>query len=825
MCERALRLSSHCTVWTALKLLTVWAIALLGLPSPSAAQWASRYPKITGYSHHVYLEGYEMPTMTSGPTGATPAPDGARLAFSARGWIWVLDLETGIATRITSGAEMDFRPAWSPDGSMIAFVRDNDHDTWIVVMDAQTGAEAHTINSPGIELDPAFTSDGAGIIYSSAESGTLDLWMFDLPTGAREPVTTERGLELRPQLVDDRLVYLAKGGGLDRVMVQSLSGGEPTALLSASIASMARPSLGPDGRSIAVSWPTESGWDLRRLDVDSPRRSVLLVGGRLPLTPAWSPDGEWIYFSEADANEVMRLHRVRAVGGPVEDVSIAGWEWGEPTATVRIATEMNGGLAAARLNVLDGRGHPVVPDLDKPHFDGQSGRVFFYSAGAIEVTVPAGTITVSAVQGLSTPEVTRTVEALSGEVTDVSLSLDPVWDARASGWTSADHHFHLNYGGPYALDPDDLIPMMQGEDLDVATPLVANLHDRFDSQELWGWQSPAGSPLIRFGQEIRSHFLGHIGLIETRDLHWPWVWGPGYQIYGSDDRTNGEVLEYAHQQGGLGYYVHPVSSPEPFSEAGRSSVPIELVVDAVLGDVDALEIVCLWSNPVGTAEVWHRFLNLGIPVAPSAGTDVMTNFYRTMAVGTARVYAKTGEDVNWPGYLSAFKAGQSFVTNGPMLDFRVGSVGPGEVVSASTIQEGSVAWQLDLRSAVPVDRVEVLVNGEVAWSDSGLDKAGHRTYSGQLDLPGAGWVAVRVVGGPAGWPSMDMYPFAHTGATWLGEVGSSDPTARARAAGELLEVLDVSEGRLIAGYGDTEIPKLRARFAEARTRLEALRNR
>ena len=75
-----------------------------------------------------------------------------------------------------------------------------------------------------------------------------------------------------------------------------------------------------------------------------------------------------------------------------------------------------------------------------------------------------------------------------------------------------------------------------------------------------------GEPLIRFGQEIRSHFLGHMGLIETRDLYWPWVWGPGYQVYGSDDRTNGEVLDFAHSRGGLGYYVHPVGSPEPFTD-------------------------------------------------------------------------------------------------------------------------------------------------------------------------------------------------------------------------------------------------------------------
>ena len=812
-----------------------------GTAADASAQWSNRYPRVSGYGHHVYLEGYELPTLAAGPTDPAASPDGTRLAVSARGWIWTVDLGTGAATRLTTGPDMDFRPSWSPDGRMIAFVRDNDHETAIVVVDVESGRELHTVDSPAIELDPVFTHDGSGLVYSSASAGTLDLWHVELATGTRAPLTNRRGLELRPQTgaLGGRLVYLAKGGGVDRIMVRHLpgdmdapqaAGSDPVELVGTAIASMTRPALAPDGRSIAYNWPTQQGWELRLMDLESPGGSVLLVDDRFPLTPSWSADGEWIFFGEADGGEGMGLHRVSRNGGPVEEVAIRSWDWGTPTATVRVRTTLASSSmgasigpppAPARLNVVDGAGHPVVPDDAEPHFDGQSGRVFFYSPGTIDLVVPAGPVTVSAVQGLATPEVTETVEARPGTVTELTLELAPVWNARAAGWSSADHHFHLNYGGPYHLDPEDLYRMMRGEALDVGTPLVANLHDRFDSQELWGWQSTGDAPLVRFGQEIRSHFLGHMGLIETQDLYWPWVWGPGYQVYGSDDRTNGEVLDYAHAKGGLGYYVHPVGHPEPFSEAGRSSVPVELVVDAVLGDVDALEIVCLWSNPVGTAAVWHRFLNLGLPIAPSAGTDVMTNFYRTMGVGTTRVYVRTGETLNWPRYLEAFRASRSFVTNGPMLDFEVGGAGPGDVVADAG---GSVDWSLDLRSAVPVERVDVLVNGRVVWTDEGLEDSGVRSYSGRLELPAGGWVAARAHGGDITWPLMDMVSYAHTGPAWIGSVGSTDADVLRTAASELLAVLDVSERRLLAGYDGVEIPRLRARFAEGRARLEALRD-
>ena len=291
-------------------------------------------------------------------------------------------------------------------------------------------------------------------------------------------------------------------------------------------------------------------------------------------------------------------------------------------------------------------------------------------------------------------------------------------DPRTNGWAAGDHHFHLNYGGQYQLDPEDLLPILRGEDMDVATPLLANLHNRFGDQPFWSWNHLGERPLIRFGQEVRSHFLGHVGLVGIRDLFWPWVWGPGYQVYGREDRTNAEPLRFAREQGGLSVYVHPVSRPGPFAEE-NPPIPLELIADAVLGDLDAIEVVCLWSDELGTSDVWYRLLNLGIPIAPSAGTDAMTDFFRTMALGTTRVYVRPEGPFGWDSYLAALRAGRSFVTNGPLLDFHVANASPGEVV-----QSGQLPWTLELYSAVPVEKVEILVNGTPVWTGEGLREAG-----------------------------------------------------------------------------------------------------
>ena len=75
-------------------------LALALAPALVSAQWTNRYPRVEGYGHQIYLEGYEMPTLTGGPIDPAASPDGTRLAFASHGWIWVMDLVDGGARRL-----------------------------------------------------------------------------------------------------------------------------------------------------------------------------------------------------------------------------------------------------------------------------------------------------------------------------------------------------------------------------------------------------------------------------------------------------------------------------------------------------------------------------------------------------------------------------------------------------------------------------------------------------------------------------------------------------------------------------------------------------
>jgi TolB protein len=293
------------------------------------------------------------------------------------------------------------------------------------------------------------------------------------------------------------------------------------------------------------------------------------------------------------------------------------------------------------------------------------------------------------------------------------------------------------------------------------------------------------------------------------------VWGPSYDIYGAEDRLNAEPLRFARKQGGLGGYVHPVSIKDPFKEGGASSIPILLIADAVMGEVDILELGCLWTDEIGTASLWHEFLNLGIPIALSAGSDVMNDLYRTMAIGATRVYVKPEGKLTVENYIEALRKGRSFVSNGPQILFSVEGYEVSDVIKS---KNKKAKWKLEVHSPISYEKVEIFVNGNVV-STKKSKNGNSETYSGSIEIPKGGWVTARVSGSKSEWPMMDSYIFAESSPIWFDKIGSTMPNTKIDAANKLLKILEVSEKRTKQGYGEKQTPNLNDHFSKARKKL------
>lgn len=806
--------------------LCLLGLELLLLAGHASAQWVNRYPKLSEFRHHIYLEQHELPFLAHGPIDPAPAPDGRQVAIAAQGWIWLLDLETGVARRVTSGADVDSRPRWSADGARMAFVRDTGSDTAIVVLDVGSGAET-LINSPTIELDPEFSADGAYLFYTSGEGDVLSLRRRHLASGVEEQLTDLAQVERNARRLPDGtgIVYLHGAGPRRTLRLRDFVAGQDTPILENTLTYHLTADVHPSERIIVLSQPIDNDYHLYTMDLDQPGIvSRLTNGRRYALTPSWSADGTSIFYIEPDENQQFHLMTIPTFGGTPREVEITRWDYGADVGTLVVETRDGAGKPVpARLAIADADGHPVTSPYGPTFFDSQTGRHYIYSDGQVELTVPLGRYSILAARGPMTIMGRETARVRPGKGAVATLELDQVWSGEAAGYVSVDYHVHLNGDGQHRATHADMLRLLAGEDLDQINPQSWNRWERHIDEPIIGQQSIRDGRTVDQGQEVRSHFHGHVGLSGTDGVYFPWFFGPANPRLGDTDQTNGDVLAFADRTGAFATYVHPIGKDaDPFDDLTANPIPLELVSDGVLANRMGLEIVCAWTSPLGTSALWYRLLNTGQPIAAMSGTDGWADFHRTPAMGTARTYVRAPETGrSFDEILDQAAAGRSFVTTGPALVFELGDESrPGDVTSP-----GEQIWRITLASTVAVDRLEIIVNGAVVHEEKGVGAGQTRNYQGKVDLPAGGWVAARAYAAerPADpWPTMATRPFAHTSPIWIGAVGSVDPSAQAAAAADLLRAIDAAETRARDAYGEVETPRMQARFDAARERLSGM---
>jgi serine/threonine protein kinase/Tol biopolymer transport system component len=179
--------------------------------------WMDRSGRVTG----VAADGLQM------LSGAL-SPDGKRLAYAGLDPrdLFVLDLASGVATRISFENKLVNSVVWSPDGRTIAFARSTEAG-WKVYTRAADGTGAESLLFPGTGMfnyPESWSKDGRWLVARSAdEGGGFDLWKIPIGGGAAElyqrTPARETGASLSP---DGRwVVYSADDDGKTELYVQS----------------------------------------------------------------------------------------------------------------------------------------------------------------------------------------------------------------------------------------------------------------------------------------------------------------------------------------------------------------------------------------------------------------------------------------------------------------------------------------------------------------------------------------------------------------------------------------------------------------------------
>jgi hypothetical protein len=340
----------------------------------------------------------------------------------------------------------------------------------------------------------------------------------------------------------------------------------------------------------------------------------------------------------------------------------------------------------------------------------------------------------------------------------------------------------MNYGGHYRNTPATLAFQGQAEGLHLIENLVVNKEQRIpDIDAFRTTPDPVSTPrfLLVHGQEFHTGFWGHTALLGLRDHYLlPDYSGQANTASASLVPTNADVADLAHAQGALMGYVHPFDAAVDPDNAGEP-LSYALPVDAALGKVDYLEVMG-FSDHLITSDVWYRLLNCGFRIPAGAGTDAFPNFASLRGpAGLLRTYVKSGPRLDHRAFLDGLKQGRTFVTNAPLLAFDVEGRGPGDeiVLAAGRPLQAKVS----LRSAVPVDRLQVVGNGKVVAE---VALAGDRTRAeASVTLPAetSGWYVLRAFSERPRLPVLDLYPFASTSPVYV-RVGDRPVRSAADAA-------------------------------------------
>ncbi len=406
-------------------------------------------PAFGGTEHRLY----------SGPASYFPrsldwSPDGKVLAFSeshadkTHTRIALLSPADSTTRPLTSpsGQDMDYFPAFSPDGSTVAFIRGIVAgmvlDLYVV---PTAGGEARRLTFDNcLIFGITWTPDGRDIVFSSMRGGLASLWRISATGGTPRPVLGVGVIALLPSVSP-------KGNQLVYAQVQPLKNDiwrvdlrdekhrqGPPALVISEKGEKGRPQFSPDGKRIAFEsarlgypeiWACDSdGSNCRPLTslrgaAGAARWSpdgryiafefrpkehsevyLLEVGGGMPRLlatlpgadnggPNWSGDGKWIYFYSDRGGGPFQLWKIQVNGGPPVQVTKNGGVFAAESADDRFLYYSKLGVPGIWKMPLGGGEETRV--LDQPAgidwFNWALGRNGIYFMGRVN-TQPHATV-------------------------------------------------------------------------------------------------------------------------------------------------------------------------------------------------------------------------------------------------------------------------------------------------------------------------------------------------------------------------------------------------------------------------------------------------
>jgi hypothetical protein len=246
-----------------------------------------------------------------------------------------------------------------------------------------------------------------------------------------------------------------------------------------------------------------------------------------------------------------------------------------------------------------------------------------------------------------------------------------------------------------------------------------------------------GNYILAAGQENpRTHFLGHTITLGAEKTHFNADQYLIYRLIWQETVKEGAINGFAHAIFPYGSFIAPHDGL------------------AVVLPHNLLHFLEVLQFDRAGYDVWYDLLALGFRITPTAGTDYPCG--GQLLPGHERFYTKVEGPLTYAKWIESVREGRTFVTTGPIVEFRVNSRDIGSEIELETQSDVEISGSVTFDpKRDDMNFLELLQNGNVIERFSRVKGASKIEFSVKQRVDETSWFAVRGYG-----LRIDENPFA-----------------------------------------------------------------
>lgn len=406
---------------------------------------------------------------------------------------------------------------------------------------------------------------------------------------------------------------------------------------------------------------------------------------------------------------------------------------------VRITNEQGHvvGLPNEVISIMYGRD-------DKPERYSYQPDSSFYVDGNFQLNIEPGTYLISLSKGMEYLDQTHEVQLKKGKQKKITYEMKRWINMNEQGWYSADDHIHIRRS---PRENPLILKWVEAEGLNVGVILqMGDFWATYFSQYAFGKDGvyKENESMLSTGQEEpRTHEVGHTIAMVADD----------FVRFRNDYYLYDNVFDKVHELNGIMGYAHQGMSFNGFRG---------MTLDVLAGKVDFLELLqyCVEGGPLLTQNYYH-FLDLGYKLTATAGSDFpwcgegplfgIEAPAWNARIGNTRFYTHIDGEFNYDSWKENLKAGHTFVSSGPMLDFSINEKLPGDELKIPDKRVVTISAEaFGHPKQVPLSKLEIIAHGKVIREiipDHDKQTSKNLNLEFDLEIEKGIWVAARCFAG------------------------------------------------------------------------------